>query len=139
MHVPGQRGRAAITADLGGRNRVGLIVRAKTAVLFGNGDAKKTGAVQILVIFAREFCFAVIGCRAAGEHRLAEFARGRNDRGLFVVEAERLVIDVATVEETLSAMQVGQLTSLDQVHDIDREARARAAELAARRARNHPA
>jgi 1-deoxy-D-xylulose-5-phosphate reductoisomerase len=45
----------------------------------------------------------------------------------------------ATVEETLTAMPVGPLGSLDDVYHIDREARALAAELAARRARNHPA
>jgi 1-deoxy-D-xylulose-5-phosphate reductoisomerase len=45
----------------------------------------------------------------------------------------------ATVEETLTAFPVGPLGSLDDVHHIDREARALAAELAARRARNHPA
>ena len=49
-------------------------------------------------------------------------------------------LDIAAiVEETLSALPVGQLGSLDDVHHIDREARALAAELAARRARNHPA
>jgi 1-deoxy-D-xylulose-5-phosphate reductoisomerase len=49
-------------------------------------------------------------------------------------------LDIAAiVEETLAAMPVGPLASLDHVHDIDREARALAAELAARRARNHPA
>jgi 1-deoxy-D-xylulose-5-phosphate reductoisomerase len=49
-------------------------------------------------------------------------------------------LDIAAiVEETLAAMPVGQLASLDDVHDIDREARVLAAELAARRARNHPA
>jgi len=45
----------------------------------------------------------------------------------------------ATVEETLTAFPVGALGSLDDVHHIDREARTLAAELAARRARNHPA
>jgi 1-deoxy-D-xylulose-5-phosphate reductoisomerase len=45
----------------------------------------------------------------------------------------------AVVEETLEALPVGQLGSLDDVHHIDAEARALAAELAARRARNHPA
>jgi 1-deoxy-D-xylulose-5-phosphate reductoisomerase len=49
-------------------------------------------------------------------------------------------LDIAAiVEETLAAMPVGPLASLDDVHDIDREARTLAAELAARRARNHPA
>ena len=45
----------------------------------------------------------------------------------------------ATVEETLEAFPVGQLGSLDDVYHIDREARALASELAAGRARNHPA
>jgi 1-deoxy-D-xylulose-5-phosphate reductoisomerase len=45
----------------------------------------------------------------------------------------------ATVEETLAALPVGELGSLDDVHHIDAEARTLAAELAARRARNHPA
>ncbi|HTZ37151.1 MAG TPA: 1-deoxy-D-xylulose-5-phosphate reductoisomerase, partial [Stellaceae bacterium] len=43
----------------------------------------------------------------------------------------------ATVEETLAAMPVGPLGSLDDVHHIDAQARALAGELAARRARNH--
>lgn len=46
---------------------------------------------------------------------------------------------VAVVEETLVAFPVGPLGSLDDVYHIDREARALAAELAARRTRNHPA
>jgi len=45
----------------------------------------------------------------------------------------------ATIEETLAAMPVGPLGSLDDVYHIDREARRLAAELAARRARNYPA
>jgi 1-deoxy-D-xylulose-5-phosphate reductoisomerase len=45
----------------------------------------------------------------------------------------------ATIEETLAAMPVGPLGSLDEVYHIDREARRLAAELAARRARNYPA
>jgi len=45
----------------------------------------------------------------------------------------------ATVEETLEALPVGKLASLDDVYSVDREARAIAAECAARRARNHPA
>jgi 1-deoxy-D-xylulose-5-phosphate reductoisomerase len=43
----------------------------------------------------------------------------------------------ATVEETLEALPVGKLGSLDDVYQVDREARAIAAERAARRARNH--
>ena len=43
----------------------------------------------------------------------------------------------ATVEETLEAMPAVGLTSLDDVYHLDSEARAIAAERAARRARNH--
>jgi 1-deoxy-D-xylulose-5-phosphate reductoisomerase len=43
----------------------------------------------------------------------------------------------ATVEETLEAMPVGRLDSLDDVYQIDHEARTIAAENTARRARNH--
>jgi 1-deoxy-D-xylulose-5-phosphate reductoisomerase len=46
---------------------------------------------------------------------------------------------VAIVEETLAGFPVGPLGSLDDVYHIDREARALAAELAARRARNETA
>jgi 1-deoxy-D-xylulose-5-phosphate reductoisomerase len=45
----------------------------------------------------------------------------------------------ATVEETLTAMPVGKLASLDDVYEVDRDARVIAAELAVRRARNHSA
>ena len=85
MHVPGQRGGAAIAADLGGGDGVGLVVGAKAAMLFGDGDAEQAGAVQILVVLAREPRFAIVGRGTAGEYGLAEFARGHDDRGLFVV------------------------------------------------------
>jgi len=45
----------------------------------------------------------------------------------------------ATVEDTLDALPVGALAALDDVYELDREARAVAAEYAARRARNHRA
>jgi 1-deoxy-D-xylulose-5-phosphate reductoisomerase len=57
----------------------------------------------------------------------------------FIKERIGFLDIIAIVEETLAAMPARQLASLDDVHDIDREARALAAELAARRARNHSA
>ena len=75
MHVPGQRGRAAIAADLGGRERIGLVVGAEAAVLLRNGDAEQAGAMQIPVVLGREFGVAIIGRGAAREHALAELAR----------------------------------------------------------------
>ena len=40
VHVPGQRGGAAIAADLGGGQSIGLVVCAETAVLLRDGDCR---------------------------------------------------------------------------------------------------
>ena len=98
MHVPGQRGRAAIAADLGGGDRVGLVVRAEAAVLFRDRDAEQAALVQIAVILGREFGVAIVGRGAAGEHALPEFARGRDDRGLLVVQTKRCGIEHRRIE-----------------------------------------
>src|SRR5664280_698640 len=89
MHVPAQRRRAAITADLGGRQGIGLVVRAEAAVLPGNGDAEQARAMQIAVVLGREFCLAIVRRRAAREHALAKLACARDDSGLFVAQAKR--------------------------------------------------
>ena len=101
VHVPGQRGGAAIAADLGGGQRVGLVVGAEAAMLFGNGDAEQAGAMQIPVILGREFRVAIVGRRAACEHGLAELARGRDDPGLFVVQPERVGIEDRRIQSDL--------------------------------------
>ena len=98
MHIPGQRGGAAIAADFRGSQRIGLVVRAEAAVLSGDGDAEQAGMVQVAIILSREFRFAVIGRGASREHRLAELARARDDFGLFVVEAERVRIEDRRVQ-----------------------------------------
>ena len=88
VHVPGQRGRAAIAADLGGRQRVGLVVGAETAMLFRDRDSEQAGAMQIPVVLGREFRVAIVGRGAAGKHGLAQLACPRDDRGLLVAQAE---------------------------------------------------
>src|SRR5258708_2879787 len=90
VHVPVRRVCAAISADLGGRYGVGLIVGAEPAVLPGDSDAEQAGAMQVSVIFGRECGVAIIGRRAAREHILSKHARGGDDRGLLVVQPERL-------------------------------------------------
>jgi hypothetical protein len=75
MHVPGQSGRAAIAADLGGRDRIGLVVRTEAAILPGDRDAEQAASMQVTIILDREFGLAVIGRGAAGEDALPEFAR----------------------------------------------------------------
>jgi hypothetical protein len=64
VHVPGQRRGAAIAADLGGGQRVGLIAGAEAAMLLGNGDAEQARAMQVPVILGREFGLAVVRRRA---------------------------------------------------------------------------
>src|ERR1700722_9810198 len=93
MHVPGQRGRTAVTADLGGRYRVSLIAGAEAAVLLRNGNAEQAGTMQIPVVLGREFGVAIVSRSSAGEYGLAEFARGRDDTGLFVIQPERAGIE----------------------------------------------
>src|SRR5260370_39628239 len=93
MHVPGQRGRAAIAADLSSRYGVGLIIGSEPAVLPGDSDAEQACAMQIPVILGLEFRVAIVGRGAAGEPGLAQLARGRDDRGLFVAQPARAGIE----------------------------------------------
>ena len=120
MHVPGQRGGAAIAADLGGSQRVGLVVGAEAAVLLRNGDAEQAGAVQVLVVLGGEFRFAVVGGRASGEHGLAELARARDDFGLAVVQAKRAGIEDRRVQIDVAGRR--HLACLDRHHAVTRVA-----------------
>ena len=98
MHVPGQRGRAAIASDLGGRDRIGLIVSAEAAVFLWDRNSKQSGAMQIAVVFGREFGFAIVGRGAAGDYALSKLARARDNGGLRVVQAERRGIEDRPVQ-----------------------------------------
>ncbi len=94
---------------------------------FETPDPERFPALRL----AREALIQGGGCptvlNAANETAVSAFIDGRIG-----------FLDIAaTVEETLEAMPVGRLDSLDDVYHIDREARAIAAEHAARRARNH--
>jgi hypothetical protein len=101
VHVPGQGCGAAIAADLGGCDGIGLVAGAEAAVLFRDGDAEQARAVQIPVILGRELGLAIIGRRTACEHRLTKHARGRDDRGLFVAKPERLRIEDRRIQVDL--------------------------------------
>src|ERR1700759_977404 len=50
MHVPGQRRRAAIAADLVRSKRIGLIIGAKPPMLLRNRYAEQSAAMQVRVI-----------------------------------------------------------------------------------------
>jgi hypothetical protein len=102
MHVPGQRGRAAIAADLGGGERVSLVVGAEATVLLRYRDAEQARAMQIPVILGRECHVAIVRGGAAREHSLAEFPRARDDRGLLVAQAECAGIEDRRIEGGLA-------------------------------------
>src|SRR5947209_5602658 len=93
MHVPGQRGGAAIAADLGSRNGVGLITGAEAAMLLRDRDAEQPGAMQVLVVLGRESRVAVVSRRALCEYALSKLARGRDDRALVAIQPKRLRIE----------------------------------------------
>jgi len=98
VHVPGQRGRAAIAADLGSRECVGLVVGAEAAMFLRDRDAEQAGAMQIPVVLDRKFRVAIIGGGAPCEYRLAQFAGTRDDRRLLVMEAKSAGIEDRRVD-----------------------------------------
>src|SRR5664279_2497153 len=98
MHVPGQRGRAAIAADLCGCQRVGLVTGSKPTVLFRYRNAEQARAVQITVVLDRECRIAIERCGSASEGRLAKFTRGCDDRSLFIAEAEGMGVEDRRVD-----------------------------------------
>ena len=98
MHVPGQRGRAAIAADLGGADRVGPVVGAEPALGFRDADAEEAGLVEVAVVLGREGRVAVMSRRPPGEDRLAHRPRPVGERRLFVAEAEGHGIEERRVE-----------------------------------------
>jgi hypothetical protein len=98
MHIPGQRGGTAIAADLGSRQRIGLVVGTEAAVLSRDRDAEQVGAMQVPVILDRKSRVAIVGRGAACKHALAKLVCGRDDRGLFVVQPERPRIEDRRVQ-----------------------------------------
>src|SRR5262249_25052983 len=88
MHVPGQRGGAAIAADLGRGEGVGLVAGAEATVLLWNGDAEQAGPVHVAIVLGRKHRPTVIGGRPPGEQRLSKLPRPRDDGGLFAIQPE---------------------------------------------------
>src|SRR6516162_9736741 len=58
--------------------------------------------MQVLVVLGRKRRVAIVGCCAAGKHRLAQFASPPNDSGLFVGEAERQRIEDRSIQRDLA-------------------------------------
>ena len=72
MHVPGERGRAAIAADLGGHRAVGAEACAQPAVGLRHAEGEQARFAQVAVVLGREAGVAVVGGGARGEARAAE-------------------------------------------------------------------
>src|SRR5580692_1057223 len=102
MHVPGQRGGAAIAADFGRRESVSLIIGAEAAMLLRNRDAEQTTTVHISVVFSRKDRITIVGGCASSKYRLPQFSRAPDDHSLFVIEAESRGIENRCVESDIS-------------------------------------
>lgn len=120
MHVPGERRRAAVAADLGSRERVGLVVGAKAAMLLRNRNAEQPRAMQIRIIVDRKSRVTVISGGAAREHGLSELARACDDPGLLVRQAESCGIKDRCIESDLvkRACAVANLYRHDAVTSV---------------------
>ena len=88
MHVPGQRGRAAIAADLGGGEAIGAERRAGAAMLLRHADAEQAFGMHVAKILDREGRLAIVLGGARRQHACAEAARLGDQRGLFLAEPE---------------------------------------------------
>ena len=83
MHVPGERGRAAVAAELGRGETVGAERGAEPAVFLRHADAQQPFGVHVVEILDREGRVAVVLRGAGREHARAEAARLVDQRGFF--------------------------------------------------------
>src|SRR5262249_26702712 len=89
MHVPGQRGRAAIAAELGGGEAVCLEIGPEAALLLRHADGKEAFRVHVAKILERKARLAVVLGGPRLQHAAPEPPRLFDQRGLKIVEAER--------------------------------------------------
>ena len=93
MHVPGQRGRAAIAAELGGGETIGAEARARSALLARHADREKTFLMHVAKILDRERRIAVVLRGARREHPRAERSRLFDQVGVVGGELEAYGIE----------------------------------------------
>ena len=93
MHVPGQRGRAAIAAELGGGEAIGAEACACAALLARHADREQTFLVHVAEVLDRERRVAVVLRRARREHPCAERLRLLDQIGIAVLEAKARAIE----------------------------------------------
>ena len=88
MHVPGERGRAAVAAELCGGEAIGAERGAEPALLLRHADAQQAFGVHVAEILDREGRVAVVLRGARRQHARAEAARLVDQRGFLVAEPE---------------------------------------------------
>ena len=98
MHVPGQRGGAAMAAEFGGGEAIGAEISAQAALLARDADTEPAFGVHVAVIVDGESGLAVPFGGARGEDAGAEFAGAGGEIGLEGGEAEGARVEDRRVE-----------------------------------------
>ena len=133
MHVESERGRAAVTTDLGRHQRIGLEVRAMSAMFLRHANGEQARLVQVPVVRHREDRVAVPLFGAAGEAVLAETPGLGAERRLFAGEAVTVRIEHRRIAPLIpgshpsrppfaparSCIPVDQLAVLDHIHSVE--------------------
>src|SRR2546422_15522 len=74
MHVPGERSRPAIAAELGGCQAIGGKIGTQAAFLTGDADRQPAFRMHVAKVLDRETCLAIVSSRARRKHAAAETA-----------------------------------------------------------------
>ena len=88
MHVPGQRGGAAVSCDLGRGERIGAVVRAETAMLARDAHREQAGGMEIAIVLGWKAGVAVVLRGARCEPLGRELPHARDQVRLLAVEAK---------------------------------------------------
>ena len=89
VHVPGQRGGAAIAAELGRGEAIGAVAGAEAAVSLGDADGEQALGMHVAEVLDRKGGVAIVLGSARRQHALAEPAGSFDQLGFVAVEAER--------------------------------------------------
>ena len=114
MHVPGQRGRAAIAAELGGGQTIGAEARARAALLARHADGEQAFLVHVAKVLDRERRIAIVLRGARRQHAGSEPARLFDQVGLVVARRKARAIEdrrggVMSVEVEAVMVVLGQV------------------------------
>jgi hypothetical protein len=93
MHVPGQRGGAAVSCDLGRGECIGAVVRAETAMLARDTHREQSGGMEIAIVLGRKAGLTVVLRGARREALRREVPHARDQVRLLAVEAKSTRIE----------------------------------------------